>query len=130
VPANFVIIGHRNRSCFLRTPGLNELPVPSFPPAPTTGQRCALQKFLNVAIFSNGAACQAARHDVHVAWSGAKVIDLQTKVQVYERKAAKCEERARQATDGHQRAFYEVLANYYGVVATDFRHVIEKRAVS
>jgi hypothetical protein len=56
--------------------------------------------------------------------------DLQTKVQVYETKAAKCEEQARLAKDGHQRAFYEVLANYYGVVATDFRHVIEKRTIA
>ena len=53
--------------------------------------------------------------------------DLQTKVQVYETKAAKCEAQARQAADGPQRAFYEVLAHYYGVVATDFRQVVEKR---
>ena len=55
------------------------------------------------------------------------VTDLQTKVQKYETKAAQCEERARQATDGPQRAFYEGLAHYYGKVATDFRQVIEKR---
>jgi hypothetical protein len=59
-----------------------------------------------------------------------EVTDLETKVQVYETKAAKCEEQARTAKDGHQRAFYEVLAHYYGVVATDFRHVIEKRTVA
>ena len=53
--------------------------------------------------------------------------DLQTKVQKYESKAAQCEKRVRQATDGPQRAFYEVLAHYYGEVATDFRQVIEKR---
>jgi hypothetical protein len=53
--------------------------------------------------------------------------DLQTKVEKYETKAAQCEETARQATDGPERAFYQVLANYYGVLATDFRQVIEKR---
>jgi hypothetical protein len=55
------------------------------------------------------------------------VTDLQTKVQRYETKAAQCEEQARQATDGPERAFYEVLAHYYGEVATDFRQVFEKR---
>jgi len=64
---------------------------------------------------------------VRVAWSSAMVTDLQTKVQRYETKAAQCEEQARQATDGPERAFYEVLAHYYGEVATDFRQVIEKR---
>jgi hypothetical protein len=53
------------------------------------------------------------------------VTDLQTKVQKYETKAAQCEERVRQ--DGPQRAFYEVLAHYYGELVTDFRQVIEKR---
>jgi hypothetical protein len=55
------------------------------------------------------------------------VTELQTKVEQYETKANQCEERARQATDGPQRAFYEVLARYYGRLATDFRQVIEKR---
>ena len=55
------------------------------------------------------------------------VTDLQTKVEKYETKAAQCEERARRATDGPQRAFYEGLAQYYGKLATDFRQVIEKR---
>jgi hypothetical protein len=55
------------------------------------------------------------------------IADLQAKVEKYEIKAAQCEERARQSTDGPQRAFYEVLARYYGQVATDFRHIIEKR---
>jgi hypothetical protein len=64
---------------------------------------------------------------VRVAWSSAMVTDLQTKVQKYETKAAQCEERARQATDGPQRAFYEGLAQCYGKVATDFRQVIAKR---
>ena len=53
--------------------------------------------------------------------------DLQTKVEKYESKAARCEEWARQAAEGPQRAFYEVLARYYGGLATDFRQVIEKR---
>lgn len=53
--------------------------------------------------------------------------DLQTKVEKYEAKAAQCEEWVRQATEGPQRAFYEVLANYYSELATDFRQVIERR---
>lgn len=53
--------------------------------------------------------------------------DLQTKVEKYETKVARCEEWARQATNGPQRAFYQVLAGYYGQLATDFRQVIEKR---
>jgi hypothetical protein len=53
--------------------------------------------------------------------------DLQTKVEKYAAKAAKCEEWALQATAGPQRAFYEVLARYYSELATDFRQVIEKR---
>jgi hypothetical protein len=64
---------------------------------------------------------------VRVAWSDAIMTDLQTKAEKYETKAAQSEERARHATDGPQRAFYEVLAQYYGEVATDFRQVIEKR---
>ena len=55
------------------------------------------------------------------------VTDLRTKVEKYETKAADCEQRARQATDGPQRAFYEVLAHYYGELVTDFRQVIQKR---
>ena len=46
---------------------------------------------------------------------------------LYESKAAQCEKRVRQATDGPQRAFYEVLAHYYGKLATDFRQIIAKR---
>ena len=53
--------------------------------------------------------------------------DLQTKAEKYEIKAAQCEESVRQATDGPQRAFYEVLARYYGELAKNFREVIEKR---
>ncbi len=53
--------------------------------------------------------------------------DLQTKAAKYESKATQCEEWARQAADGPQRNFFEVLARYYGELATDFRQVIEKR---
>jgi hypothetical protein len=53
--------------------------------------------------------------------------DLQTKVEKYESKAAKCKEWAEQAKDGPQRALYEVLAGYYDELATDFRQVIAKR---
>jgi hypothetical protein len=56
--------------------------------------------------------------------------DLQIKVEKYEAKAAQCEEWVQQATDGSQQAFYEVLAHYYGELATDFRKVIEKRKVA
>ena len=64
------------------------------------------------------------------AWSGAVVTDLQTKAEKYEIKAAQCDEWARQATDGPQRNFFEVLARYYGELAADFRQVIEKRKVA
>ena len=65
-----------------------------------------------------------------VAWSGAMEADLQTKVEKYEGKAAKCKEWAEQAKEGPQRALYEVLAGYYGDLATDFRQVIAKRTVA
>jgi hypothetical protein len=53
--------------------------------------------------------------------------DLQTKIEKYESKAAHCKDQARQAKDGPERAFYDVLAGYYGELATDFRQVIEKK---
>jgi hypothetical protein len=56
--------------------------------------------------------------------------DLQTKVEKYETKAAQCREWVRQATDAPQRALYEVLANYYAELATDFQKVLEKRKVA
>ena len=56
--------------------------------------------------------------------------DLQTKVEKYETKAAQCKEWVRQATDAPQRALYEVLANYYAGLATDFQKVLEKRKVA
>ena len=86
-----------------------------------------LQNFLNVAIFPIRGACHGPSRIVRGAWSSAVVTDLQTKVQKYETKAAQCEEHARQASDGPQRAFYEVLAHYYGRLATDFRQIIAKR---
>ena len=77
--------------------------------------------------FRTGAHATVLSRIVRVAWSSAVVTDLQTKVQKYESKAAQCEKRVRQATDGPQRAFYEVLAHYYGKLATDFRQIIAKR---
>jgi hypothetical protein len=77
--------------------------------------------------FRTGAHATLLSRIVRGAWSSAVVTDLQTKVQKYETKAAQCEERVRQATDGPQRAFYEVLAHYYGRLATDFRQTIAKR---
>jgi len=53
--------------------------------------------------------------------------DLQTKVEKYESKAAKCREAAQQAKEGAQRTMYEVLAGYYDGLATDFRQVVDKR---
>ena len=85
----------------------------------------ALRNFLGVAIFSTHA--KLLSKVVYVAWSEAAMTDLQTKVEKYQTKVAQCEEWGRQAKDGPQRAFYEVLARYYGDLATDFRQVIEKR---
>jgi hypothetical protein len=56
--------------------------------------------------------------------------DLQTKVEKYEGKAAKCKEWAREAKEGPQRALYEVLAGYYDELASDFRQVMAKRTVA
>jgi len=53
--------------------------------------------------------------------------DLQAKAEKYEGKAAKYQETALKAAEGPQRTLYEVLAGYYGGLATDFRHAIEKR---
>lgn len=53
--------------------------------------------------------------------------DLQVKVEKYESKAAQCKEWAEKAAEGPQRALYEVLAGYYGGLATDFRQINEKR---
>jgi hypothetical protein len=55
--------------------------------------------------------------------------DLQTKLEKYEGKAARCKEAALQAREGAQRTMYEVLAGYYDGLATDFRHAVDKRKV-
>lgn len=55
--------------------------------------------------------------------------DLQTKLEKYEEKAAKCRE-ALKSSEGAQRTMYEVLADYYDGLATDFRHAIEKHNVA
>lgn len=56
--------------------------------------------------------------------------DLRAKAEKYESKAAKCQESAQRATDGPQKALYEVLAGYYGGLATDFRQVLAKQATA
>ena len=56
------------------------------------------------------------------------VAELKTKVEKYETKASRCEQRA--ATDKAAQSFYEVLAGYYGSLATDFRKILEKRLVA
>ena len=53
--------------------------------------------------------------------------DFQAKLEKCESKAAKYREAALKATEGAQRSMYEVLAGYYGGLATDFRQVVEKR---
>ena len=53
--------------------------------------------------------------------------DLRAKAEKYESKAARCHESAQRATDGPQKALYEVLAVYYGGLATDFRHFLAKQ---
>ena len=57
-------------------------------------------------------------------------VDLQAKVQKYEAKVAQCEEWARQAPEGPQRNFHQVLAGYYRELVTDFRQILEKRNVA
>ena len=56
--------------------------------------------------------------------------DLHAKALKYESKAAKCQESAQRATDGPQKALYEVLADYYGGLANDFRHVLAKQQMA
>jgi hypothetical protein len=89
----------------------------------------ALRNFLKLAIFSTfaGLASQAC------AWRGVTtmvVAELKTKVEKYETKASRCEQQAREATDKAEQSFYEVLAGYYGSLATDFRKILEKRVVA
>ena len=52
---------------------------------------------------------------------------IQSKVAKYEIKVAQCEAWAKQAPEGAQRAFHEVLAGYYRELLMDFRHVLAKR---
>lgn len=56
--------------------------------------------------------------------------DLQSRLQRYETKVAQCEEWARQAPEGPQRTFHEVLAGYYREVAMDYRQVLAKREMA
>jgi hypothetical protein len=56
--------------------------------------------------------------------------DLQTKLEKYEEKAAKCRDEALKLSEGAQRTMYEVLADYYASLALDFRHAIEKHKVA
>jgi len=56
--------------------------------------------------------------------------DLRAKAEKYESKAARCRESAQRATDGPQKAFYEVLAGYYGGLATDFRQILAKQVAA
>jgi hypothetical protein len=115
-----LIVGQRALCRFEQRAGLARMKMP--PP----------QNFLNVVIFSNGAHGRLAIEGcvIVVLRGGVAMTDLQTKVEKYETKAAQCNARVAQATEGPQRAFYEVLANYYGGLATDFRQVIEKRKVA
>ena len=65
---------------------------------------------------------------VCVEWEVAPVLsDLQTKLENYERKAAKYEQAAQQAIKVPDRAFYQGLARYCDDLATNFRQVIAKR---
>lgn len=57
-------------------------------------------------------------------------IDFQAKIEKCEAKAAKYREAGQKVAAGAQRSMYEVLASYYGNLATDFRQVVEKRSVA
>jgi hypothetical protein len=54
--------------------------------------------------------------------------DLQTKLENYERKAARYEQAAQQAVNGPDRALYRGLARYCDDLAANFRQVITKRS--
>lgn len=64
----------------------------------------------------------------YVDWSGVVSGDLQTKLEKYERKAARYQAVAEQATSAADRAFYQGLAGYCDDLAAKFRQVIAKRA--
>jgi hypothetical protein len=70
---------------------------------------------------------------VACAWRGVTtmvVAELKTKVEKYETKASRCEQQAQAATDKAEQTFYEVLAGYYGSLATDFPQDLEKRVIA
>jgi hypothetical protein len=85
--------------------------------------------FLRPAIFSNRDRCT-------VSWlagcrsNGDKMIELQRKAEKYEGKVAQCKDRAKRATEGPQRAFFDTLANYYESLAADFRQTIARRTAA
>jgi hypothetical protein len=56
--------------------------------------------------------------------------ELRAKAEMYETRASECEQAAREAGDGPQRIFYQVLADYYGELAMDFRGVLAKRTAA
>ena len=53
--------------------------------------------------------------------------ELQSKLERYEGKAAKCREMAEQAEQGPEREFFQILAGYYGKLARDFQQAIARR---
>jgi hypothetical protein len=56
--------------------------------------------------------------------------DFQAKIEKCEAKATKYREAGEKLAEGAQRKMYEVLATYYGNLATDFRQVVEKRSIA
>jgi hypothetical protein len=90
------------------------------------GSACAAKNFPWRGLLFD--ACQGTIEGCTcIAWSSTIMTDLETKAEKYKTKAAQCEEWALQAPVGAQRDLYEVLARYYGELATNFRQVIEKR---
>ena len=61
-------------------------------------------------------------------WSGVVSSELKTKLEKYERKAARYQAAAEQAKTGADRALYQGLAGYCDDLAAKFREVIAKRA--
>jgi hypothetical protein len=53
--------------------------------------------------------------------------ELQTKLEKYESKVARCEKAAQDARGVRERAMYEELSRYYTELAADFRRAIAKR---
>ena len=78
-------------------------------------------------------ACLGLNDALKVAMIKWRVLNAVTKKpgdvtqKIAERAYELYEQRGRQATDGPQRAFYEVLARYYSTLATDLRQIMEKR---